>query len=290
MSEEAQARVTEPWEDRSGLPNFLIIGAMRSGTTSLTRYLRPHPDVFMAPRKELHHFDFNFDEGLDRYREYFAEAGAERAVGEATPNYLYDRDAIPRIADAIPDVKLIAILRNPVDRAYSHYWHNRAVGRETAPFEEALSAEEVRLAPGDPRTRAHWSYVDRGHYVEQLRRVGEFFPRPALVVLLFDDLRDRPGETYRTMCRFLGVADDFGPPELGASVNSFVSFRSRAIRRVARRLPKPARRAVGRLNTKDDPSYPPMEHATRAMLVERFREGNAALAQWLGRDLGAWDE
>jgi hypothetical protein len=270
------------------LPTFLIIGAMRSGTTSLTRYLRSNPDVFMAQPKELHFFDFNYDEGVDWYRDQFATAGTEPAVGEATPNYLYIAEAMPRIATLLPHARLVAILRNPVDRAYSHYWHNRAVGREELSFEDALGSEPDRIASEDPHARAYWSYVDRGRYVHQLRRVCKLFPREALQVLLFDDLRDAPEETYRAMCRFIGADDDHRPPELGAAVNSFVTFRSRTIRSLTRRMPRPARRAFGKVNARSE-SYPPMAPAVRARLLERLAEDNAALAVWLGRDLEGWD-
>ncbi len=273
---------------RSRLPNFLIIGAMRSGTTSLTRYLRSHPDVFMAQPKELHFFDFNFDEGEDWYRDHFADATSERAIGEATPNYLYIAEAMSRVAEFLPDARLVAILRNPVDRAYSHYWHNRSVGREQLSFEEALEAEAGRIDSADPHDRAYWSYVDRGRYVHQLRRVQELYPSGALNVMLFDDLTTAPEASYRSLCSFIGVSDEHRPAELGEAVNSFVTFRSRALRSATRRMPRTARRAVGRINAKQD-SYPPMSPATRASLLERLREDNAALASWLHRDLDGWD-
>jgi hypothetical protein len=269
----------------AGLPTFLIIGAMRSGTTSLTRYLRSHPDVFMAQPKELHYFDFNFDEGVGWYRSHFAEATSQRAIGEATPNYLYITEALPRVAELLPDARLVVILRNPVDRAYSHYWHNRSVGREQLSFEEALEAEATRIDADDPHARAYWSYVDRGRYVHQLRRVRERYPDDAVQVMLFDDLAET---SYRSLCRFIGVSDEHRPPELGEAVNSFVTFRSRALRSATRRMPKTARRAVGRINAKQD-SYPPMSASTRGGLVDCYREDNAALASWLKRDLDEWN-
>jgi hypothetical protein len=269
------------------LPTFLIVGAMRSGTTSLTRYLRSHPEVFIAPHKELHFFDFRYAEGIDWYRSNFEGAQDEIAVGEATPNYLYIAEALPRAAELLPEARLVAILRDPVERAYSHYWHNRAVGREELGFDEALEAEPRRIASDDPHQRAYWSYVDRGRYVRQLRALERLYPREALLVLLFDDLRDAPGETYRSVCRFLGVSDEHVPPELGEAVNSFVGFRSRRLRSLSRRLPKTAGRVVGRLNARDE-SYPPMPARVRSALVERFRQDNAELADWLGRDLSSW--
>lgn len=288
MSADPDRRPAPPLSlSRRGLPNFLVVGAMRSGTTSLIRYLRSHPQVFLAPHKELHYFDFNFGEGTDWYRGNFEGASDERAVGEGTPNYMYIAEALPRIAELIPNARLIAILRDPVERAYSHYWHNRAVGREELDFGPALDAEAGRIASDDPHARAYWSYVDRGRYARQLEAICALFPREALHVLLFDDLRETPGDAYRSVCGFLGVDEDHVPPELGTAVNSFVAFRSRKLRSLTRRLPKSAGRVVGRLNARDE-SYPPMPEEIRASLSDRFREDNAALAAWLGRDLTSW--
>jgi hypothetical protein len=289
VSAEASREQAEPAAagDRA-LPNFLIIGAMRSGTTSLTRYLRSNPQVFMAQPKELHYFDFEFDRGVDWYRRHFDESGGVRAVGEATPNYLYLAEAMPRLAALVPDARLVAILRNPVDRAYSHYWHNRSVGREELSFEDALTAEAERIRSDDPHPRAYWSYVDRGRYVHQLRRIEDLYPRDSLQVLLFEDLLSEPERTYRSMCRFIGADPDHRPPELGEAVNGFVTFRSRTLRSLTQHMPKSARRAVGRLNARSE-SYPPMSAAARERLAEGFRADNAALAGWLGRDLVEWD-
>src|ERR1051326_983405 len=115
------------------LPTFLIIGAGRSGTTSLARYLGSHPHVFMARAKEMHFFDSD-SKTREWYRPRFAEARRQTAVGEATPNYLYEPAAIKRMAAIVPEARLIAILRDPVDRAYSHYWQNRSLGKETMTF------------------------------------------------------------------------------------------------------------------------------------------------------------
>src|SRR5688572_14326389 len=120
----------DPQAAGARLPDFLIVGAMRSGTTSLHKYLQAHPDVFVASGKEVHFFDRRYGRGLDWYRSRFAGVTTERVVGEATPAYMYDENAIARIAHDLPDARLIVVLRNPVDRAYSHYWRNRSRGRE----------------------------------------------------------------------------------------------------------------------------------------------------------------
>ncbi|MGH2726565.1 MAG: sulfotransferase domain-containing protein, partial [Actinomycetota bacterium] len=120
----------------SQLPNFLILGAMKAGTTSLAYWLGEHPDVFLAPGKELFFFNVpqRWELGVDWYRSQFAGSEGKIARGEATPGYLGHPQAAERIAATLPDVRLIALLRHPADRAYSQYWHNRATGTETRTF------------------------------------------------------------------------------------------------------------------------------------------------------------
>jgi hypothetical protein len=119
--------------------------------------------------------------------------------------------------------------------------------------------------------------------------VCELFPREVLLVLLFDDLRETPSEVRRTLYGHLGVDDRITPTEEEITANTFVAFRSKTVRRLTRRLPRSTRRVVGRLNTKPDSSYPPMDPAIRADLKDRFRQDNAMLGDWLGRDLSSWD-
>ena len=246
------------------LPTFLVVGAQRSGTTSLYEYLAAHPDVFMATPKELHFFDRHLDRGVDWYRSRFEGARGERAVGEATPAYLYVPSAAEGMADVVPECRLVAVLRNPVDRAFSHYLLERGRGWEDRSFEDAIDAEPERLASGSIDELLHHSYVDRGRYVRQLRRIGERFARSALLVLLFEDLRDRPEDTYREVCRFLGVDEGFRPPVLGRVYNAADASRRR--------------RDAGR-----------MARAVRRRLLEAFRADNDALGEWLGRDLSSWN-
>lgn len=269
------------------LPDFLIIGAMRSGTSSLAHYLTGHPDVFMAKPKELHFFNAagQYDKGLNWYRAQFQGAGERRAAGEATPTYMRDPVAIERIAQAMPTARLIAILRSPVDRAYSHYLMNRAKNQEPLSFERALEAERDEIAAGSSRT--HAPYFSTGLYLEQLERVAAGLPDAPLLVLLMDDLSADPAGTFSRVLGFLEVAD-IPVPSVGRHVNRYVEFRSLRVRRIARRIPKPLQRVVGRLNTRAAGSYPPMTPEVRAALHERYAEANAALAERLGRDLSMW--
>lgn len=271
------------------LPNFLVIGAMRSGTTTLARLLEAHPEVFVPPEKEIHYFDQNFEKPVEWYRAWFGAADGLPAVGEATPTYMYERDAPKRMAEVVPGARLVAILRNPIDRAYSHYWHERNLRRETLSFQEALSAEPERTATERVLPRLRFAYLDRSRYLPQLQRVTEHYPRERVHVLVLEEFqRDPPGH-YGRLCRFLGVADAFKPPDLGRVFNRFASHRSMRLRTWTKRLPgEPVRRLVGRLNIRGF-EYPPLEPGLRRELRSRFAEDNAALAEWLGLDLSVWD-
>jgi len=265
------------------LPTFLIVGAMRSGTTSLARTLELHPQIFLPGQKELHYFEKYHDRGLDWYRSQFKGAGDAPAVGEATAGYMYDAEAMRRIAATLPDIRLMAIVRNPVDRAYSHYWHMVARRIEKRTFEEAIAAE---LANGKKNPRQP-PYIGKGLFAEQLERICTLYPRERLHVVVFDDFRDAPGATYRAICEFLQVDGGFAPPNLGRNANPSQRIRSVRVRNLARKLPTPMRLAIARLNSAPM-NYPPLSASTRAELTEVFRPSNRALAAWLGRDLSAW--
>ena len=273
--------------DGGRLPTFLVVGAQKSGTTSLIHYLGAHPEVFAVP-DEIHFFDRNWDRGVEWYRERFAGAGGAAAVGESTPEYMYASSAPGRIARTLSAPTFLAILRDPVDRAYSHYWHNRTRGHEPRPFDEAVAAEEGRLARGGEGAGARYGYVDRGRYHRQLRRLCEGLPGARLHVVILEELRDRRVEVIQDLYRHLGVADDVAPPALEAMKNRFMTFRSQRLRAPIRRLPGPLRRVAARLNMRYT-EYPPLADADRARLRDRFREENDALASWQDLDLSRWD-
>lgn len=260
------------------LPTFVIVGAAKSGTTSLASYLRMHPDVYVVPEKELRFFDVAWDNGLDWYCGFFADAGAAKAVGEATPNYMADPVAVERLATTLPEAQLVVTLRNPVDRLYSNYWHQRMRSSERRPLREAVTAVPL--------------YSEGSDYLPQLQRLATHYPRERLHVLLFEDLRDRPRETMAEVFRFLGVDPAFVPANLGKVYNPAATVRAPGFRRkmigarAFRRWPRLAR-AVDDLNRKKV-AYPPISPADRAWLLERFARSNDDLAAWLGRDLDAW--
>jgi Sulfotransferase domain len=273
----------------SGLPTFLIIGAMRSGTSTLARTMAQHPEVFIPPGKEMHFFDHHFDRGIEWYRSRFEAAGPARAIGEATPTYMYNDEARRRMAETLPDARLIAILRDPVDRAYSHYWHNRARGREPLAFEEALAAEPERIAEAPQGRKGRYAYVGRGRYARQLERLAEVYPRESVLVLILEEFSRDPVAGLRRVWRSLGVDERFVPRRPDARFNRARRHWSSRLHRYLRRRPRTlSTRTLARLNFRPGPPYPRMRPEVGKELAERFRDDNRDLARWLGRDLAVW--
>jgi len=215
------------WRRRAE-PAFVILGAQRSGTSSLYRYLCSHPGIVPALRKEIHFFDDNFHRGVAWYRAHFPAAaslrradGAPAITGEGSPYYLFHPAVPGRMSSVLRDVRLIAVLRNPIDRAYSHYHHEVRMGRETLPFEEAVDREPERLAGEaerrlDGRTRisrAHrsFSYLSRGVYVDQLLAWERAYPRERLLVLNHEEMISDPEPVLVRAFSFLGLQPGGGP-------------------------------------------------------------------------------
>lgn len=187
------------------LPNFLVIGAMKAGTTSLYHYLKEHPQVFMAPVKELDFFAplGNWDRGLAWYRAKFAGSESSVAVGEASTAYSkYPLvDGVPdRIAQLLPDCRFVYVVRNPIDRIRSHFQHRVSIGAERAVFSEAIER--------DPR------YVSCSRYALQIERYLEYFRRNQILLITAEDLLHSRAPTMREVYAFLGVNDGFVPENL----------------------------------------------------------------------------
>ncbi len=192
------------------LVDFLVVGTQKGGTTALTRFLRQHPSVFVAGDKEVHFFDNDghFQPGPVDYAAYhakFSPGPGARRIGEATPSYMYWQEAPRRIWEYNPGMKLIALLRNPIERAYSQWNMTRRRGEETLPFFEAIRFEAARSREALPEQHRFFSYVDRGFYVEQLRRMWRYFPREQTLILRSDDLRADPVAVLARVCAFLEI-------------------------------------------------------------------------------------
>ncbi len=204
------------------LPNFLIIGAAKAGTTSLYHYLSQHPQIYMSPVKEPRFFAPEFytthSNGLlrsseepspitlEEYQELFKDVTIEKAIGEASTEYLYFPKAPERIKSYLPDTKLIVILRNPAERAYSAYCYQLRDGCETLSFEEALKQEAKRKAEG---WRPGWLYRDSSLYCTQLKRYLETFDSRQIKIYLHRDLKQNTEAVVKDICIFLGVSRHF---------------------------------------------------------------------------------
>ncbi|MBN1439946.1 MAG: sulfotransferase [Anaerolineales bacterium] len=207
----------------TGLPNFLILGAPRSGTTTIYQNLRSHPEVFMGPVKEPMFFILEGEKTpeylalvpnavteWETYRRLFQGAGKAKAIGEASTFYLFSKKAASRIRHRIRSAKFIAILRNPADRAFSHFLHNRIEGIEPLEnFLEALEAEEERRRKG---WFMYYYYRDAGFYGKQINCYFSKFSKDQFLFLSFDELTKSPDTMYKKIFRFLGVYDSIRIP------------------------------------------------------------------------------
>jgi hypothetical protein len=255
------------------LPDLLVIGAQRAGTSSLYKYLETHPDVLPSLRKETEYFTLFYGLGEEWYRAHFPTTARMKmrrrsaVVFEATPYYLFHPMAAARAAAVVPDARLVVLLRNPVDRAYSHWHHEVRGGREPLAFEDALDAEQERIGADHERllvdpdyvSRRHhrYSYVARGRYADQLERWLAHYPRQRFVFVRSEDLYADPPQTYRRLLDDLGLE----PSE-----------------------PREFRNHSYAAGPRQD--GPPMSPSVRARLQATFAEDNARLAALTGLDLG----
>ncbi len=193
--------------------DYLIIGAQKSGTTSLYHYLIEHPDIAPATAKELQFFSLHFDRGLDWYQSQFPNAGVK---GEASPYYLYHPLVPARVYQSYPQVKLIVLLRDPVKRAISQYYHEVRWGFESLGLVEAIAAEPQRLQGeieklhADPLYHSfnhrHYSYLDRGIYIDQLMRWRQYFPAQQILILAAEEFYAHPAKTLNQVYEFLHLS------------------------------------------------------------------------------------
>lgn len=279
-------------------PDFLIIGAAKSGTTSLYKMLEAHPRVYMPALKEPQFFSNReiHAQGLEWYQSLFAAAAPDQVCGEASTTYSrwpHTEDAAMAIAESLPEVKLIYIMRNPVDRAYSHYSHHMRLN-VTKTFEEALKEDDI--------------YTDCGMYYAQIQRYLRFFSKQQFLFLLFDDFTEDPSTVIEKICRFLDI-----PPPPQAKQRTVIAnasgpdhyIRQRTTLRlrklpgvsfIADNLPQPLRKfaytaikesPLGKRYAREA-KLEPMAIGTRRMLNDLFSEPNRQLGEFLERDLSIW--
>ena len=264
------------------LPSFLGIGAPRCGTTWIHRQLRDHPEAFVPREKEIHFFDKHYGRGLDWYASLFDPARGKNAVGEITPSYLYVEGGPRLIRECLGNVRLMVILRSPVERAYSHYWNILVQHREKG---VSPGASFRSVAEQDPRI------IQQGFYHDRLLQYLEVFAREDLLILLHDDLSRSPGEVWGTICGFLGIDPSRRSPWLAEQVNASGQKRVRSglLRTVDRLLSQARLFGLARaLNAANRQPIPAMDPEVRQELLEIYGEETTRLEALLGRRLDAW--
>ncbi|MGC3990119.1 MAG: sulfotransferase [Chthoniobacteraceae bacterium] len=258
-------------------PSFILIGAQRCGTTSLYWYLSEHPQIIPAAQKEVHYFDFNFASGPQWYAAQFAKRGEEKPgksenpdawiTGEASPYYLFHPLCAARVRAALPEARLLVMLRNPTDRALSHYQHETRLGNETLSFDEAIAREDERLQGlreklvAEPLAHLQpyqsFSYRARGCYLDQIAEWLRHFPREQMHITISEDFYADPASELKKVTDFLGL-----PPCPAKETGEFTKY--------------------------NYAEYSEMNPATRQWLVDFFRPHNQRLEEFLGRKLD-WD-
>jgi hypothetical protein len=239
--------------------DFILGGAQKSGTTALHYFLQKHPRITMGDQMEMHFFDddslFSVPIDYEMLHRHFPLLARSTIAGECTPSYLYWKSAAERIWNYNPQIKLLVLLRNPVERAFAHWNMQRFKGREPLDFFDAVKEEKSRIAGAPPREARRFSYVDRGFYVQQLERFFRFFSREQMMIVKFEKFREEQRQTLHSIFSFLGV-------------KPLPSFRSKD------RNVVPYQRA--------------MNWEERAFLYNTFADDIAKLEQLLGWDCSDW--
>ncbi len=282
------------------LPNFIVGGALKAGTTSLNYYLGQHPDVYMSPFKEPRYFAYdpdgptNGDGGLhfpvttlEQYAKLFAGVTNEKAVGEVSPHYIISPIAPRLIHDTLPGVRLIFSLRHPLKRAYSVYWQAVRLGNENRPVEQALTEAEHR--------------VRNGRYFALLQNWYATFDPAQIKVILFDDLAHDALGVFQDVCRYLDVDDTFVPDltirnKGGALKNQrlgrfYEQLKSSPLKQALDPLvPERLRDRVNDMRSQNFEEPPPIPPAVAERLHAYYRADIEQLENFLGRDLSAWKQ
>lgn len=286
------------------LPNFLIIGAPKAGTTALYQYLQQHPAVFMSHPKEPHFFTYQQDHWpewairtLADYGQLFSTTENAKAIGEASTWYLYSRHAAQAIQQQLPKVKLIAMLRHPVDRAYSSFIFRQQCGwEELSSFEQAVSLEPERIAQHLPWD---YHYLQAGFYSEQLQRYYDRFDREQIRVFLHDDLKTNAAELLQSIFQFLeidpqvqlqlDVVHNVTHQPKNKAVNNFLSRQSSIKSLLKQVLPTSLRQPLVNQLRRSNLAKPSLlDPDLRQRLTLHFREDILKLQDLINRDLSSW--
>lgn len=314
---------TEKW------PNFLVIGAAKCGTTSLYHYLKSHPEVYMSPIKEPNYFStdinpenfsrqykdiekrkrLNLDEYVKgdmkrevwgyfvrerhHYTGLFKKVNQEKAIGEISNSYLFSTEAAKNIRNTLPDVKLIAILRNPVDRMYSHYLANLRDGKTYKPFRQEVEEDFNKHPKG---WYINHGYVEMGLYYHQVKRFLDVFPREQIRIYLYDDLKNDPESLLKEVCLFLGIdagfrfntSQKFNTARVPKNEKLLYWLSASGIKKnMFRLLPQSFKGEIKNLFFKKEKAKP-MTDYEKNWAAGFYKDEIAGLQNLLGRDLSAW--
>lgn len=291
------------------LPNFLVVGAARCGTTYLYQLLSQHAGIFVPPpasespaTKDTHFFDTRYFQNgevdIDGYAHLFKEAQDGQIIGEVATSYMYFEWVPELIANYLgKEIHLIFLLRNPIDRAYSHYWMELMTGKETLAFEDAINLEPVRLTRSF-HERYRFSYVDRGFYMKQIEKFLPLFPMENMLFLFSEELYRFPEKTFQRICQFLKI-DENGPLNLSVYKHSMLIPKYPYLFRLLKNLSYKCNgaRFLWRLSRvaksgliqmpKYDGKYPAMRLRARQNLIKVFENDISRLSYFLDRDLTA---
>ena len=275
------------------LPNFLICGIEKGGTSSLYYYLKAHPEVFMASKKEINFFSYNYFRGVGWYEAHFdgAESADAHARGEASPLYMAHPEVPRRIAHTIPEAKLLFVLRNPIERAYSEYWFNVNRGVQ---YPQQSFSKIIRKPTGYRR------YIRKGFYADQIEAFLPHFSRDQLHFIITEEMQQDTRSELQRCFRFLGVSDH--EPTISTRHNTAQLPRNRVSEvmlsvlvpvQIALRPALPARiegrvKQLMRSTFFTNKEKPQMPEADRAYLQRVYQEPNQRLAELIGRDLSNW--
>lgn len=275
------------------LPNFLIIGAQKCGTTSMHHYLSKHPQIFMTKRKELHFFnkDKYWNLGVDWYRLQFESAFA--IAGESTPCYTaypYFPNVAERMAKVIPDAKFLYLVRDPIERIVSQYCHYQSLRGEARPLEQAVFENDTNAG-----------YLLRSRYYSQLERYLKYFDRDQILIISSNALNQSPKETVACVCKFLGVTDEFDSDAFSVRLNQSGEKRQttklgrelhRAVRDLEVRIPviqgSASMMAKIRVPWSKPVVVPTISDALRQRLVEELRPDITKFRELTGQSFSDW--
>ena len=281
--------------DPRPLPTFFLAGCQKTASTWLYCCFQEHPDILVPPTDAVQYFTMNYHRGLDWYRRHFNAYQGEVEVCDPTPSYIRDLQAARRIADFNPDARLIFSLRNPVERAFSHYWHEKKKHKIAFEFEEVLDNFDL-----------YHNWIASGFYAELLKPFYDHFPAEQIKVVLYDDLKSDARAFLRSILEFLEVDPDFEPSVIDRKMNkAYYRPTQHDLSRIQRmdRLLEPARRILpasiksclrqrflgGRYTNQVVSEYERgMDPQVRRRLQDVLAPENEKLARLIGRDLSHW--